>query len=259
MDDATPEERDAVLPSFGRFVDEILELIHRNPGGEVAKKFLESICHLSQVEPREPIKALLKVAESYRGREIYDLAIEGVEMNAHFLFSSPEKTPYALIRTLLSIYESDPKQLLRPSAEGTAKSLSGFLFSHSSCLIQKGDNDLLAFALSWGTGIDSEDKIKLMEKISDSLDHKSQINIFTRMPFLFNMMPVNSNCARGGVLPEEMEKRFPELKRVLDNTAANSIEDEINERQYLLYTAIQCIESAGANFMIYPHREDQLH
>ena len=259
MDSATPEERNEVLPSFGRFVDEILNLIMENPKGPVAKEFLENISYLVQVEPREPMKALLKIAEKYRPGKISDFAVFAAEKNAPFLFSSPEKTPYPLIRGLLSIYESDHKQLLRPSAEGTAKALSGFLFSHSNHLMSNGHKDLLAFALSWGAGINSEEKARLMERISDSLDHASQVNIFTRMPFLLNILPVNSNCTVRGPVSEDIDKKFPELKRVLDNTAAASVSDEINDRQYLLFAAIQCIEAAGANFMIYPHREGQLH
>ncbi|MBD3390114.1 hypothetical protein GF415_04165 [Candidatus Micrarchaeota archaeon] len=259
MDSATPEERNEVLPSFGRFVDEILDLIMEKPEGPVAKEFLENISYLTQVEPREPIKALLKIAEKYRSMELSDFAIIAAEKNAPFLFSSPEKAPYSLIRDLLLIYESDPKQLLRPSAEGTAKALSGFLFSHSNHLMNNGHKDLLAFALSWGAGINAEEKARLMEHISDSLDHASQVNIFTRMPFLLKMLPVNSNCTVRKPVSEDINRKFPELKRVLDSTTACSISDEINERQYLLFAAIQCIEATGSNFMIYPHREGQLH
>ncbi len=259
MEFATPEERNEVLPSFGRFIDEIMNLVQEKPEGPVAKELLENISYLSQVEPREPLRALLKTAEEYRGKEISDFAIGEVERNAPFLFSGPEKAPYSLIGTLLSIYESDPKQLLRPSAEGTAKSLSGFLFSHSIHLMDNGHKDLLAFALAWGAGISSDEKAKLMEQISDSVDHESKINIFTRVPFLLNMMPVNSNCTCREPVSEDINRKFPELKRVLDNTTAKSVSDEVNDRQYLLFVAIQCIEATGTNFMHYPHREDQLH
>jgi hypothetical protein len=78
-------------------------------------------------------------------------ALSYVEQNYGSFFTS-QAPPYEIFREILDAYYENPGHFRRPSAQKCARGISKFLSLMGDQVLERGDANLLAYAVAWGWG-----------------------------------------------------------------------------------------------------------
>lgn len=246
-ENSSAEDKEIARPAFTRFVDGSFNLIYSSADLSFANDLLTSLSRLVPHEPAHLLNALARLATQHMDEEISFLALGRLESSFAFMVSSQERSTFRVIGEVLSLYEKEPLHLFRIPAQEFARSASSFLFAHRNRLMQNGNTDLLAYAVSWGTGISTKERVRFMEEVADREEHSLKVNLFTRTLMLAPLLPALSSCSIEAPVPQKLADSFPEIVRVLDNNREMARIEEEWDANRLVSTADRLLKSLGNN------------
>lgn len=255
---ASREEKEIAFPSMVRFLDKLCDLVYATREPSYGNQLIGMLDSLSSSEPNYVLGQLVQISKLHPAENISLAALSCLESNFGLMLSTPGRSPFNLIWKVLDIYEKQPSQLMRASAQEFAKTASSFIFAHKEYLMANGYKNLVPYGVAWGAGIEINDRVKFMEDISDGNDDCFKTALLSRVIMLAQSFPCGSPCRFEAPPTARLIEEFPEIARVDENRRriAETIESWGTKR--LVESAVSLLGYSGKQFFYLASPPSQL-
>jgi hypothetical protein len=247
--DASRKEKEIAFPAIARFIDNVCNLIYSTNDASLASSLMGSLNSLAIHEPEYVLNKLVLLSKNHKDEKIYSISFSCLESDFALMISTPERSSFRIMWEVLSLYENEPSQLMRISAQEFAKAASSFIFMHREYLMKNGYEGIVPYGVAWGVEISVKERIKFMEDVADGSDELLKTNLFSRVVLLSWVLPGGYATRFEAPLSASMGEKFPELASVMEDN--NQLADmvESSERKRVQDAANTLLAYAGKQMM----------